>query len=125
MGRNATIKITNNTSHQLQLGDVKVEHGKFNAAPPKTIDSHGQWEVGNHTGAKIGPKGQLEYKLMKPDHISVICTITFTWNHPFSSADSAYGATADKPGIVVLTPDKNRYTGHEQTVVWTIGLISR
>ena len=63
MGRNATINIDNNTGYPLSYVSADVEHGIYNEKPPPTIGKSGTFKVGNHDGAKVGPKGSITYKL--------------------------------------------------------------
>lgn len=99
MGRNATITLENRTGFSLKLASKKIEHGKFqaNQSPPEDIglDGEGQFKVGNKTGAKVGPKGSVTYKL-------VVHNITFeliiSWDHPFSASTSSYTVTSSPPG---------------------------
>lgn len=116
MGRNVTITIWNQT--RFDFTDLKkdIEHGKFNREPP-TIISKGEmgvFEVGNHTGAKIGAKGNISYSM--GNNLRVI----ITWDHPFSASTSTYTCCSDPLGKIKSTLSPNHPTGHNQSITFSI-----
>jgi hypothetical protein len=124
MGRNATIHIQNETGHDLIFVSDHVEHGKFqnNGAPPETIraGATGIFKVGNRTGAKIGPKGSVTYKLNYQSNIEV--QLIFYWDHPFSASTSTYEVASNPPwfGSYYLSPPNP--TGHDQELTFVTRL---
>ncbi len=114
MGRNAKISIINNTDYDWILDESKkkLTHGKFNQSPTKKIPKGtiGVLKVGNRTGAKIGPKGSIVYKMQNEDNTPV----KISWNHPFSAATSSYTCVSDPIGVVNSTVDVTG--GHDQKV---------
>lgn len=101
MGRNATIRIKNETGYLLTHVSDDIKHGKFNSNPPSTIGvgGTGTFEVGNKTGAKIGPKGTTTYRAtVNVKGAAVPIDLVFFWDHPFSASTSVYSVTSNPPG---------------------------
>jgi hypothetical protein len=119
MGRNVTITIWNQTSFDFTDLKKDVEHGKFNQDPPSIINrgKMGVFEVGNHTGAKIGPKGKISYSM--GDNLKVM----ITWDHPFSASTSTYTCYSEPSGKIKSTLSPNHPTGHNQSITFTIEII--
>lgn len=123
MGRNARIKIQNNTGYPLKYvkEETDIKHGKFQEGktPPEEIkDSEtGVFEVGNRTGAKIGPEGTVVYKAtISVKDIAVDLKVHLYWNHPFSSAKSVYTASSVPVGFTSFSLLPAKPEGHDQTV---------
>ena len=97
MGRNVTLHIQNETGFDLAFVRNEIEHGKYNANPPKKISrcETGTFKVGNKTGAKVGPKGSITYQLIYTENIYV--ELTFYWDHPFSASASTYEVASNPP----------------------------
>ncbi|MDD2666398.1 MAG: phosphatidylinositol-specific phospholipase C domain-containing protein [Methanocellales archaeon] len=118
MGRNATINIANETGYALSYVSHNIEHGKFNEDPPSNIGvgETKTFKVGNKTGAKIGPKGSVTYRLNLTSEISV--DLVFYWDHPFGHTSSSYemGSIPDWFSSYYLDPSNP--TGHDQTVTF-------
>ena len=116
MGRNATINVSNETGYILSYVSANIAHGKFNEDPPTTIEvgEIGTFKVGNRTGAKIGPKGSVTYKLSLTSEI--IVDLTIYWDHPFRHISSSYtlGSRPDWFSSYFLSPSNP--SGHDQEV---------
>ena len=127
MGRNAKITIQNNTGYKLKYleGKTNIKHGKFQKGknPPHEIKvgEAGVFEVGNRTGALIGPEGTIVYKAtISVKDIPVDLEVHIYWNHPFSSAKSVYTASSVPVGFVSFSLMPGKPEGHDQTVTITI-----
>ncbi len=124
MGRNAILHIKNETGRNLTYVRHNVMHGKFQKGknPPNEIKvgETKTFEVGNCTGAKIGPKGTVTYKLDYASGITV--ELTFFWDHPFSHHLSAYQVHSNPPwfGSYYLNPPDS--TGHNQELTYVVRL---
>jgi len=125
MGRNATISIWNKTNGDFIFESDDVIHGKYqkDRNPPQQIgkDQILSFEVGNRTGAKIGPKGKVVYKTVQAngDNFKVIVD----WDHPFSASTSSYHCYSDPLGKVSAVLSPNHPTGHDQSITWTVEAI--
>lgn len=131
MGRNATIKIQNNTKNEFKFVTETVEHGKFqkDAEPPKSIPSHDEvsFEVGNRTGAKVGPKGNVVYSTLytgkKEDYMDKPVNLIIEWDHPFSASTSTYRCYSQPEGLIFSTLNPPKPTGHNQDIEFTIEFV--
>lgn len=118
MGRNATINIQNKTGYELIFVSNNLEHGKFNQNPPKNIlkNTTATFKVGNNTGAKIGPKGSVTYKLNLTKLYSV--KLIFYWDHPFGHTSSCYEMGSNPDWFSSYYLDPPNPTGHDQTLTF-------
>lgn len=124
MGRNATISIWNKTAGDFTYAKDHVIHGKYQSGhePPKEIDKDQllSFQVGNHTGAKIGPKGSVTYTTTQN---SETFNIIFDWDHPFSASTSSYHCYSEPLGKISAVLSPNHPTGHDQSITWTVELV--
>jgi hypothetical protein len=122
MGRNATINIKNETGYELIFVSSNLEHGKFNQDPPTTIlnSSTSTFKVGNHTGAKIGPKGSVTYRLNLTKFSSI--ELIFYWDHPFGHTSSSYEMGSNPDWFSSYYLDPPNPTGHDQTLTFVTRL---
>lgn len=118
MGRNATITLINNTDHDWTNLTTDVEHGKFNKEPLNSVPRGAQmtFEVGNRTGAKIGPKGSLSYTMQDGSKTKIVTT----WNHPFSGATSTYTCYSEPGGVISSVMSPPNPTGHDQSITFNV-----
>ncbi len=118
MGRNVTLHIQNETGFDLAFVRNEIEHGKYNANPPKKISrcETGTFKVGNKTGAKVGPKGSITYQLIYTENIYV--ELTFYWDHPFSASASTYEVASNPPWFASYCLEPGSPVGHDQEVTY-------
>lgn len=116
MGRNVTITMENLSGYDWDDLETDIKHGKFNQNPPSEIPNGkiGVFEVGNRTGAKIGPKGSISYSMGNN------LRIVITWDHPFSASTSTYTCYSEPEGKIKSTLSPNRPTGHNQSITFTV-----
>lgn len=112
MGRNAYIKLNNKTDYEMVYETIHEDHGKLNKKPPDKVSEHSaeEFEVGNHTGKAVGPKGWVKYKMAGGE-------VKVSWDHPFSSDRSVYIASVPKGIQSTLQPSNPK--GHTQHVEFT------
>lgn len=116
MGRNVTISMNNLTGFDWADLQTDLDHGKFNQSPPSEVKNQkiGVFEAGNHTGAKIGPKGSVSYSMGNSVRVII------TWDHPFSASTSTYSCYSEPEGKIKSTLSPNHPTGHNQSITFTV-----
>ncbi len=125
MGRNAKITIWNLTNGILTRKSYNVMHGKFQKGyePPNEIKAGkmSSFEVGNRTGSKIGPKGTVTYRITQGDEEF---KVIFFWDHPFAHKSSVYRCYSEPLGKISAVLEPNQPKGHNQSITWTVELVS-
>src|SRR5699024_9233771 len=96
--RPVSMNILNRSGYTLMRKKIEIEHGKLSVGPPTDIPidtESSKWKAQEKTGALIGPKGSVTYSLNSGgENVDV----TFSWNHPFSGATSAYTVVTNPRG---------------------------
>ncbi len=123
LGRNVTIQVWNKTQGNFLFVSDTIIHGKYQngCKPPTEIskDKMESFEVGNHTGAKVGPKGKVTYQTTQN---SETFNIIFDWDHPFSASTSSYHCYSSPIGKVTAVLSPEHPIGHNQSITWTVQL---
>lgn len=118
------LKIDNRTHYSLHRKSLSIDHGKLENDPPLVIPvgtAGAAWTACERPGALIGPKGSVTYSLTTGrvgEQGGETIDLTFSWNHPFSGATSAYTVTSQPEGRVVYQIDPPNPTGHEQHITF-------
>src|SRR5699024_8455445 len=96
--RPVSMKILNLFGYTLMRNKIEIEHRKLTVGPNADIPidtRSSKWKAQEKTGALIGPKGSVTYSLNSGgENVDV----TFSWNHPFSGATSAYTVVTNPRG---------------------------
>tara|TARA_B100001057_G_scaffold358866_1_gene361034 strand:+ start:264 stop:617 length:354 start_codon:yes stop_codon:yes gene_type:complete len=114
MSRYVELKIQNNIGNALILKSIDLEHGKFISEPPKKIESDGVFSCNHRSGAMIGPKGTVTYKVEDTN-----VELKFHFNHPWGNKPSAYRITQN-PDNSFYTKIDGDWTTHEQYIEYIL-----